>query len=58
MSIVIEELDETYFWMELIVDENLIKKELLTPLMSEADELLRIFIASRKTIQTRKSNNK
>lgn len=64
LSIVIEELDETYFWMELIVDENLIKKELLTPLMSEADELLRIFIASRKTIQTRKtietrkSNNK
>ena len=49
LSIVIEEADESYFWLEFVIDENMIKKDLVDPLFREADELTAIFIASRKT---------
>jgi len=49
LSIVIEEADETSFWLEFIIDENLLKKERVTSLLKEANELTAIFIASRKT---------
>ncbi len=49
LSIVIEEADESYFWFEFIIDENLLKNNLVEPLLKEADELTAIFIASRKT---------
>ncbi|MCK4329090.1 four helix bundle protein [candidate division WOR-3 bacterium] len=54
LSIVIEEADESYFWLEFIIDEILLKKELVEPLLNEAEELTAIFISSRKT--ARKSN--
>ena len=49
LSIVIEEVDESYFWLEFIIDEKLLRKELVEPLLNEADELTAIFISSRKT---------
>jgi four helix bundle protein len=49
LSIVIEEADESYFWLEFIIDENLLKIHLVKPLLKEADELIAIFISSRKT---------
>lgn len=51
LSIVIEEADESLFWLEFILEEELIKKELITSVIKEAGELTAIFIASRKTIQ-------
>lgn len=51
LSIVIEEADESLFWLEFILEENLIKKERIESLVKEAGELTAIFIASRKTIQ-------
>lgn len=52
LSIVIEEVDECAFWLEFIIDENLMKRELIEPLFNEANELTAIFVSSRKTIQT------
>jgi four helix bundle protein len=49
ISIVIEEADESYFWLEFIIDENMLKKDTVDPLHQEADELTAIFIASRRT---------
>ena len=49
LSIVIEESDDSNFWLEFIIDENLMKKNLVEPLVKEAEELTAIFIASRKT---------
>ena len=49
LSIVIEEADESCFWLEFIVDENLLKKGQVEPLLKEAEELTAIFITSRKT---------
>ncbi|UCH22167.1 MAG: four helix bundle protein [Deltaproteobacteria bacterium] len=55
LSIVIEEADESHFWLEFIIDESLLKNHLVEPLLKEADELTAIFIASRKT--ARKDRN-
>lgn len=49
LSIVIEEADESYFWLEFIIDDDLIKNNLVESLLKEADELTAIFITSRKT---------
>ena len=49
LSIVIEEADESYFWLEFIIDDNLLKRRLVEPLMKEAGELTAIFFSSRKT---------
>ena len=49
LSIVIEETDEACFWMEFIIDENLMAEEKVNPLLKEAKELTSIFVASRKT---------
>ena len=49
LSIVIEEADESYFWLEFIIDERLLKKEQVGPLLQEANELTAIFSSSRKT---------
>ena len=54
ISIVIEEADESCFWLEFIIDENLLKQELVVPLLSEGYELTKIFISSR--ITSRKNN--
>jgi four helix bundle protein len=53
LSIVIEEADETYFWLEFIIDERLLGKERVLPLLREAGELTSIFISSRKTARTK-----
>jgi four helix bundle protein len=53
LSIVIEEADETEFWLEFIIDEELKAKKMIDPLKKEAHELASIFIVSRKTIQTK-----
>jgi four helix bundle protein len=54
LSIVLEEADETAFWLEFIIDEKLLKQNLVQPLLIEAGELTAIFASSRKTAS---SNN-
>ena len=51
MSIVIEEADESEFWLEFIMDENLMEKGKVLPLFNEAHALASIFITTRKTAQ-------
>jgi four helix bundle protein len=54
ISIVIEESDESEFWLEFIIDENIISRNQVFPLLNEAHELTSIFITTRKTAQKRK----
>ena len=49
LSIVIEEADESSFWLEFIIEENLMSAHLVDPLLTEAKELTAIFLTSRKT---------
>jgi len=49
LSIVIEESDESSFWLEFINDENLLPKTKVDPLFKESEVLTAIFFSSRKT---------
>jgi four helix bundle protein len=46
LGIVLEEADETIFWLELLLEGGIIKHEKLDALLKEADELTAIFVAS------------
>jgi len=51
ISIVIEEADESEFWLEFIIDEKLLERKRALPLLKEAHELSSIFITTRRTAQ-------
>jgi four helix bundle protein len=53
IGIAVEEADETSFWLELLVDAGIVKRDRLENLLVEADELVRIFQASRTTAKSR-----
>ena len=44
-----EEADESLFWLEMIVETELMPANRMQELLQEADELTAIFVASRKT---------
>jgi len=52
LRIVEEECDESLFWMELLLENNLVKAARLGDLMREADEILSIVVSSAKTART------
>lgn len=49
MGIVEEEIDETVFWLELLVETGIIAEGQVKSLLKEAKELLAIFAASHIT---------
>ena len=56
IGVVEEEADETAFWLELIIDSGIRRKKQIEPLLQEANELVAIMAASRKSaIANRKS---
>jgi four helix bundle protein len=56
IGVVEEEADETAFWLELIIDSGVRRKKQIEPLLQEANELVAIMAASRKSaIANRKS---
>jgi four helix bundle protein len=52
MGIVVEEADESVFWIDLAPDAGLVKRPLVESLMKEGLEILKIVIASRKTAKS------
>ena len=54
MGIVEEEADESAFWIELLVDTNSVKAELVADLQDEANQLVAIFVSSINTARGRK----
>jgi len=55
LSIVIEEADESCFWMEFIIEEKLLNERQIVDLLKEGKELTSIFVTSRKTTKDRSS---
>ncbi len=49
LGIVVEEVDESAFWMELLIDSEIVSQKQGEELLNESNELLKIFSASRKT---------
>lgn len=53
LGVVIEEADESAFWMELTMESGMLSEKKLGLLLREANELVAIMTASRKTAQRR-----
>lgn len=49
----LQELEETAYWFELMVETNIVSSERLLPLQRECDELIAIFTTCVKKIKSR-----
>ena len=58
LAIAEEEGDETQFWLEVLVEAGIVKPEAIATLWDEADQLVRILVASIKTVRSRIANNR
>ncbi|WP_240622681.1 four helix bundle protein [Flavobacterium crocinum] len=56
MNIVLEEADETLFWLEIIKEKMWIAKSELETIWKEGNELTAIFVSSLKTVNNRINN--
>jgi four helix bundle protein len=54
IGVVVEEADETTFWLELLVETGIVRETQMRGLMSEANELLAIFAASQYTARSKR----
>jgi len=52
MGIVVEEADETVFWIELLTEGKIADAPQVSMLHKEANELLAIFAASHRTAKS------
>jgi four helix bundle protein len=55
---VVEEADESAYWMELIIEGGLLRKRLVENLLGEANELVAIMNASRKTAMRHRASER
>ena len=53
LGIVLEEVDETVLWLEILVDADIVSRARMSSLLGEANELLAIFGASVHTARSR-----
>ena len=49
LGVVEEEADESAFWLELIIDTGLLSAAKVTPLLTEAGEIVAMMASSKKT---------
>jgi len=54
LGVVVEEADETAFWLGLLVETGIVREARMRSLMSEANELLAIFAASQYIARNRR----
>jgi four helix bundle protein len=52
IGVVIEEADETVFWLEMLQDSGIVKPTKLDGMLDEANQLLAVFTASRRTAKS------
>jgi four helix bundle protein len=52
LGIVIEEADETVFWLEFLAESGIVPAPKLRELLAEGNELVAIFLASRRTAKS------
>lgn len=53
LDIVLEEADETLYWLELLIEAGLVSETRLADLMSETNEIVAMVVASLKTLHTK-----
>ena len=52
----LQELDETGYWLELLVESKIMPVEVIADLQKETDELTAIFVASVKTAKKNRTS--
>jgi four helix bundle protein len=50
----LQELDETIYWLELLIESGIVRSKRVAPLLKEANEIMSILVASVRTIKNRK----
>ena len=55
LSIVVEEADESVFWMEVLIEAGIVKISDISVLIDEANQILKVVSASRKTVTVTKN---
>lgn len=55
LGLVLEGADETLFWLELLVDAGLVRRDQIELTLNEANQLVSIFVASLRTVKGLKS---
>ncbi|MGV3545499.1 MAG: four helix bundle protein [Pedobacter sp.] len=54
LSIVVEEADETAFWLEILIEAEITNNENANKLLIEVNEILAIMAKARKTVSDKK----
>jgi four helix bundle protein len=54
MGIVEEEADETIYWIEMLIESGLVKKERVAGLLDEASQIVAIVVSSIRTARSHK----
>lgn len=49
LGTVIEESDESLFWLEIIIESGIMEKKLVESLLKETDEIISIMVSTRKS---------
>jgi four helix bundle protein len=57
LSIAEEEADESIYWIELLTDAGFVAQKKVAPLTREIEEILRMLVASIKTLRRRPIQN-
>jgi len=52
LGVVVEEADESLFWLELLAETGIVAQARLQDLLTEANELTAIFAATRRTTRS------
>lgn len=53
LAVVEEEADETMYWLELLEETGTLPASVTTPIRKEADEIVRMTVASIRTLRAR-----
>ena len=53
IGVVVEEADESGFWLEMLADAGIVRMSLLKELLRESKELTAIFTATQQTVRKR-----
>ena len=55
LAIVEEESDESVYWMELLVESNIVREELLVDLIDEGNQIVSIIVAAIRTTKQKRN---
>ncbi len=56
MTIALKEADETQYWLELLFATGFITKKMFDSVNKDSEELVKLLVASIKTIKSKKIN--